>query len=117
MSLTILEALQGKFPNGALNRNSTLKCVYDLCRKHMAEIEEARNRGYSWTQIDVACREAWEQNGVLSKAIKWWRTGHMVESCYRAVKNGTTVNESLSKTNPTKKKTKPLTLNVTVEKR
>ncbi len=113
MGLTILEALQDKIPNGAINRDSTLKSVYDLCRRHMAEIEEARDRGYSWVQIEEACREAWEKNGTLSKAIKWWRTGHMVESCYRAVKYGTKAGEA----NPAKKKEKPLSLDVTITKR
>ena len=116
MGLTILEALQDKFPNGAMKRNVTLKCVYDLIKKHQAEIEEARDRGYSWKQIDVACREAWEKNGTLPKNITWWRTATMVESCYRAVKNGTTAGEAYPAKKLTKKE-KPLSLKVTVEKR
>ncbi len=113
MGMTILEALQGKFPTGGRKRNVSLRSVYDLIRRHQVEIEEARNRGYSWIQIEDACREAWEVNGVLPKAIKWWRTGHMVESCYRAVKHGTKAGEPIH----TKKKVKPLSLKVTVEKR
>ena len=112
MGLTILEALQDKFPNGAMKRNVTLKCVYDLIKKHQAEIEEARNRCYSWPQIDNACREAWQEQGVLASSIVWWKDGHLIENCYRAVKNGTTA----GKKTPVKKE-KPLSLKVTVEKR
>ena len=113
MGLTILEALQDKRPRGksVLIKNPTLRAVYDLIRKHMAEIEEARERGYSWTQIDKACREAWEQNGKLPQEITWWRCDTMVETCYRAVQNGTTHKGK------TKSKEKPLSLKVTVEKR
>ncbi len=50
MGMTILEALQDKEPQGKnfVVKNESLKVIYDLCRKHMAEIEEARARGYSW---------------------------------------------------------------------
>ncbi len=111
MGLTILEALQGKAPQGEnfVVKNESLKVIYDLCRKHMAEIEEARNRGYSWAQIDDACRESWQEQNSVAAGIVWWKTKNFIESCYKAVKNGTTAR--------TKKKTKPLSLEVTVTKR
>ena len=114
MSLTILEALQDKQPQGRnfFVKNESLKVIYDLVQKHMAEIEEARNRSYSWPQIDNACREAWQEQGALASSIVWWKDRHLIESCYRAVKNGTTA----GKKTPAKKE-KPLSLKVTVEKR
>ena len=113
MGLTILERLKDEEPRGKslVIKNPTLNAIYDLCRKHQAEIEEARERGYSWTQIDAVCREVWEKNGTLPKNITWWRSDTMVESCYRAVKKGTTANAS------PKKREKPLSLEVTVTKR
>ena len=113
MGLMILEVLQGKEPNGknSFTKNESLKVIYDLCRKHQGEIEEARERGYSWTQIDDACREAWQEQSNLAEGIVWWKGRHFIESCYKVVKNGTTAKSKA------KKKAKPLTLNVTVEKR
>lgn len=119
MGMTILEALQNKKPCGrkALVNNESLKVIYDLCRKHQAEIEEAFSRGYSWKQIDEACRKSWQEYSTAASGITWWRTGHMVESCYRAVKHGTTAGEPIHAKKPAKKKAKPLSLKVTVEKR
>ena len=73
MGLTILEALQDKQPQGRnfFVKNESLKVIYDLVQKHMAEIEEARNRSYSWPQIDNACRKAWQEQGALASSIVW----------------------------------------------
>ena len=113
MGVTILERLQGKTPRGSKTfiNNPSLKVIYDLVRKHMAEIEEARSRGYSWTQVDTACRESWQEYGDLASSIVWWKDGKLIESCYRAVKKGTSVR------NAPKKKAKPLSLDVTITKR
>lgn len=113
MAVTILERLQGVKPNGGKFwvKNESLQVMYDLVRKHMAEIDEARSRGYSWTQIDEACREAWQEYGKSASEIVWWKDGHLVESCYRAVKKNTTAGKSA------KTKTAPLSLEVTVTKR
>ena len=109
MGVTILERLHEVKPNGRalFAKNESLRVVYDLVRKHMGEIEEARSRGYSWRQIDGACRETWQADGKLANIV-WWKLSLMVEDCYRAVKNGTTVVK--------KHKTAPLSLMVTVTK-
>ena len=119
MGLTILEALHGKEPrsNRFAAKNESLKVMYDLVRKHMAEIEEARNRGYSWTQIDDACRESWQEQNSFAVSIVWWKSNHFIESLYRAIKNGTTVGAPNPTNKSAKRKTKPLSLKVTVEKR
>lgn len=113
MGMTILEALQDKKPCGRrmLVNNESLKVIYDLCRKHQAEIEEAYSRGYSWRQIDEACRESWQEYSKLASSITWWKSGLLVAECYRAIKKGTTVGSK------PKKKGKPLSLEVTVTKR
>ncbi|MBQ7215784.1 MAG: hypothetical protein IJS39_07340 [Synergistaceae bacterium] len=115
MGMTILEALQNKKPceRKALVNNESLKVIYDLCRKHQAEIEEAFSRGYSWKQIDKACRKSWQEYSTAASGITWWKSGLLVADCYRAMKKGATV----GKIKPTKEKAKPLSLKVTVEKR
>ena len=112
MAITILERLQDVKPNGRKFhvKNESLQVIYDLVRKHMAEIEEAQSRGYSWKQIDDACRESWQEDGKAASGIVWWKDGHLIESCYRAIKNGSSAGHS------TKKKA-PLSLEVTVTKR
>ena len=112
MGLTILEALHDKTLQGKHKRNETLRLVYNLVRKHMAEIDEARSRGYSWKQINDACREAWEESEKLPENLIWWKSKMMIADCYRAVKKSTTVGR-----NKPAKKEKPLSLKVTVEKR
>ncbi len=113
MAVTILERLQDVKPNGSKLwvKNESLQVIYDLVRKHMAEIEEARSRGYSWKQIDAACRESWQEYGKVASSIVWWKDGHLVENCYRAVKKNTTAGKSA------RTKTAPLSLEVTVTKR
>ena len=92
MSMTILESLAGKEPRGARyrNKNASLNVIYRLVRKHMAEIEEAIARGYSWKQIDTACRESWQVESDKASGIVWWKSGDLIEKCYRAVKTGRT---------------------------
>ncbi len=48
MAVTILERLRDVKPNGKKFhvKNESLQVIYDLIRKHMAEIEEAIERGY-----------------------------------------------------------------------
>ena len=93
MALTILESLADKRPNGrrVCVKNTSLAVMYDLVRKHRAEIEEAVSRGYSWSQIDEACRISWQVESDKASEIVWWKSGSMVQSCYYAVKNGTSV--------------------------
>ena len=90
MSKTILESLSGKQPCGQRQKNASLSTVYELVRRHMAEIEEAIARGYSWKQIDTACREVWQEESKKAAGIVWWKSGEMIEHCYRAVKTGRT---------------------------
>lgn len=90
MTKTILESLSGKQPCGQRQKNASLSTVYELVRRHMAEIEEALARGYSWKQIDTACRESWQVESDKALGIVWWKSGEMIEHCYRAVKKGTT---------------------------
>ncbi len=113
MAVTILERLRDVKPNGKKFhvKNESLQVIYDLIRKHMAEIEEAIERGYSWKQIDDACRESWQEYGKAASSIVWWKDGHLVESCYRAVKKNASVGKG------TKAKKAPLSLEVTVTKR
>ena len=110
MGLTILESLSDKTPCGFHAQNRSLDVMYELIRSHEAEIEEARERGYSWKQIDEACRESWQEHSDKAAGITWWKGGLMIESCYRAVKHGITVGKA-------SKKKAPLSLEVTVTKR
>ena len=90
MAVTILEALSAEKPCGSHVKNRSLEVVFGLIRHHMAEIEEARSRGYSWKQIDAVCRELWKADAKCSQII-WWKDGHMIESCYHAVRTGNSV--------------------------
>ena len=108
MALTILERLQDVKPNGNNAKNIRLTVLYELISRHMSEIEEARSRGYSWPQIDEACRQSWQEEGNAASGIVWWKDGHLIESCYRAVKKGQSGLKA--------KKTAPLSLKVTVTK-
>ena len=113
MGLTILESLQDKKPCGRRFRvkNESLKVIYDLVRKHMAEIEEAISRGYSWKQIDAACRESWQEQSDKAKGIYWWESAHLIADCYHAVKRKGTVHKKA------KEKKTPLSFEVQVTKR
>ena len=106
MGLTILENLADKKPCGRHTKNESLSLMYELVSSHRGEIEEALERGYSWKQIDEACRVSWQEQSDKACDIYWWIGGHMVENCYRALKNGVTA-----------RKKKPLSLEVTVTKR
>ena len=86
MSKTILESLSGKQPCGQRQKNASLNVIYGLVRKHMAEIEEAIARGYSWKQIDTACREVWQEESKKAAGIVWWKSGDLIEHCYKTVK-------------------------------
>lgn len=112
MAITILELLQDQTPcgNKIKIRNESLKAIYSLITRHMAEIEEARERGYSWKQIDEACREAWQDSGDSAKGIFWW-SGGLIESCYRTLKRHSALKQK------EKGKKKPLSLEVTVTER
>ncbi|MBR0168814.1 MAG: hypothetical protein IJQ08_09095 [Synergistaceae bacterium] len=88
MAITILEALANEKPSGSKIRvlNETLRPIYRLIQKHMAEIEEAQSRGYSWRQINEVCRRLW-QDDPEAKKIVWWKDPHMVAQCYYKVKH------------------------------
>ena len=111
MAVTILERLQDVKPNGRrkVSRNKSLQVIYDLVRKHQAEIEEAIARGYSWKQIDEACRQSWQVHSKAARSIQWWTKCNLIEDCYHAVTQGRSVGG--------KKKKAPLSLEVTVTKR
>ena len=61
MGLTILENLADKKPCGRHTKNESLSLMYELVSSHRGEIEEALERGYSWKQIDEACRVSWQE--------------------------------------------------------
>lgn len=89
MAMTLLERLASETPCGGKIhiKNETLAPIRRLIHKHMAEIEEAQARGYSWTQIEEACRELWQSDKEASKIV-WWKNKALVCSCYHALKSG-----------------------------
>lgn len=87
MATTILEALIEEAPRGLAVKNESLDIVYALVNLHMDEIEEARQHGYSWIQIENACKELWKTNPKSSKII-WPKTKILVMRCYKAIKKG-----------------------------
>lgn len=95
MAMTILERLASEKPCGSKNRvlNETLKPIYHLVQRHMAEIEEAQSRGYSWAQINEVCRELWHDDPEAKKIV-WWRKPMMIAQCYHRVKSGNTPSRS-----------------------
>lgn len=111
MGLTILEKLASQKPCGMQVKNKSLAVMYDLVKKHQAEIEEALSRGYSWKQINEACRESWQEESDKAAGISWWIRSNLAESCYRAVQNGRVAGKSNAR------KEKPLSLEVTLTKR
>lgn len=113
MAITILERLQDVEPRGRkiFSPNPSLKVIYDLVQKHMAEIEEARERGYSWPKVDRACRESWQEYGNAASSIMWWKSPKLIEYCYRALKRKSAAVRQLPR------KEKPLSLEVQITKR
>lgn len=101
MALTILEALSKEKPCGGKLRvyNESLEPMYSFVKRHMAEIEEARTRGYSWKQIDAACRNLWSREEAGTDIV-WWKNQHMIASCYKAVKRQTTTKRAKPQSNP-----------------
>ena len=91
MAMTILERLASEKPCGSKIHvlNETLKPIDRLIQRHMAEIEEAQSRGYSWKQINEVCRELWQDDSEAKKIV-WWRSPMMIAECYYRVKNGKT---------------------------
>lgn len=91
MAMTILERLASEKPRGRkiCVLNETLKPIYRLIHHHMAEIEEAQSRGYSWRQINEVCRELWQDNPEAKKII-WWKKPMMIAECYHRIKKGQT---------------------------
>ena len=98
MAMTIIEMLEGETPRSRKfgGINATLKPVFRFVQKHMEEIEEARSRKYSWTQIEVVCRELWE-SGKDADKITWWKKSPLIETCYHALKKGLTSTSSKAK--------------------
>ena len=84
----ILEKLLGKEPKGLKYRgkNKSLRVIYRLVQKHLAEIEEAFARGYTWEQIDEACRRSWQEESKAALGIKWWPNGKLIEHGHKVVK-------------------------------
>ena len=112
MALTILECLHGVEPKGVRKKNMSLNIVHNLVKKHLAEIEEARERGYSWRQIEAACRSSWEGGGKLTSEVIWWKTNATVEGVYRELKSNAPLHGKVKK-----EVKKPLSLEVTVTER
>ena len=109
MALTILEVLQDQTPKGTRAKNESLRDICALITKHMGEIEEARERGFSWKQIGEACRQSWTDGGKIGANFYWWSDNLVIESCYQAIKRNCAVKK--------KGKKKPLSLEVTVTER
>lgn len=84
----ILEKLLGEKPKGLKHRskNKSLRVIFRLVQKHMAEIEEAFSRGYTWEQIDEACRQEWQEESHAASVIKWWQSKGLIEYGYHVVK-------------------------------
>ena len=74
MAITILERLASEIPCGGRLKvfNESLTPIMRLVKKHMAEIEEAQARGYSWKQIEDVCHELWQSDEEASKIV-WWK--------------------------------------------
>ena len=106
MGVTILENLAGQKPSGRHAKNQSLAVMYELVRSHRGEIEEAIERGYSWKQIDDACRVSWQEQSDKAAGVVWWANKCLVQACYKAIKHGVTIG-----------KKKPLSLDVTITKR
>ena len=87
MATTILEALIEEEPRGIAARNESLDVVYALVNLHMDEIEEAREHGYSWRQIEEVCKKQWETNAKCTKII-WSESHSLIMRCYQALKEG-----------------------------
>ena len=92
MALTILELLSQEKPQGGYVKNVSREPICKFIQRHMAEIEEARARNYSWKQIDAVCRKLWDDDAD-AMPIVWWKTPSMIRDCYRAVKNGVKVHK------------------------
>ena len=95
----ILEKLLGKEPKGLKYRgkNKSLKVVYRLVQKHLAEIEEAFARGYTWEQIDEACRRSWQEESKAASGIKWWPNGNLIKYGYHVVKKAQAIGKRCTK--------------------
>ena len=89
MAISIVEALSEESPRGIKVQNESLEVIYVLVKLHMEEIEEAREHGYSWTQIENVCKKLWKSNAKCSKII-WRKHNDLVRSCYQAIKKGHT---------------------------
>lgn len=113
MAKTILEALIEEQPKGFSARNESLDIAYALVNLHMDEIEEARQHGYSWMQIEDACKELWKTNPKSSKII-WSKTKMLIMRCYQAIKKGRKPHYVLAPTNMnTKNASKKYNIEVT----
>ena len=96
----ILEQLLEDEPRGLKYRgkNKSLKVIYRLVQKHLAEIEEAFARGYTWEQIDEACRRTWQEASKAALGIKWWPNGKLIEYGYRVVKKAQAIGKKTRET-------------------
>ncbi len=115
MATTILEALIEEQPKGTTARNESLDIVCALVNLHMDEIEEARQHGYSWPQIEKVCKEMWKTNPKSSKII-WNKYETLIMKCYQALKKGRKPRYAMCPHKATKKSaSKKYTLEVTEE--
>ncbi len=58
--MTLLEKLSAQRPRSECKVRFV--GLYSLVEQNMAEIEEALNRGYSWSQIEKAFKEVFAEN-------------------------------------------------------
>ena len=78
-------------------KNASLRPVHEFVREHLAEIEDAYKRGYSWEQIDTACFEVWTSTPERASQVSWWGTGNLTEYSYREVKKSSAAGQTAPK--------------------
>lgn len=113
-AMMILDRLSEEQPRGAKYwcQNKSLQPMYRFVKRHMTEIEEAREHGYSWAQIEEVCRELWESSKDAKKIV-WWKKTHLIENCYYALKKGMTTTHNRAKNKS--KTTREYRIQVTAE--
>ena len=99
MSQNLMEHLSGKAPYWGYVRNESLASVRKFVKRHMKEIELAREAGYSWRQIDTGIRELYGNSEALI-AIHWWKgTTFLIESVYHELKKTANATENAQELN------------------
>ena len=96
MKKSVLGELDGVMPYFGRTRNVSLEVLYLLVKEHMEELEEARELGYSWRQINTACFRAWSEDDGPASGIWWWSDGLLIKHCYHHVKKSSAAGQTPS---------------------